>query len=203
MRLGLMLLSIFILMVGLVCFGSSSIKNEIDNYNDIFIEYVGYGHIGMVDGNKVIFPEYIKLKNKGVRTLNISGLYITDYTEGGKKRWIGEALLKFPEGAYMKPGESIIIANYRSPTNAQLEKGYISISFKDAYGFEPDFEVQDKDKNIKDMIVVKGIFKLANYSDDRDQDHIFLINKSKLSDDELIKNLEDGKLPQEIIIDYY
>lgn len=97
--------------------------------------------------------EWIEIYNTGDDTINLACVKIGDEEiQGG-----GEAMLTFPAGWTMLPGGIAIIANRAD-------------SFYAAYLFKPDFEVEDSDQSVPNLIKYSdwagGNLNLSNSGDD-------------------------------------
>lgn len=79
--------------------------------------------------------EWIEIYNPGLTAIPLDGIKIGDETSRGGK----EGMLRFPDGYYIKGNDVLVIAN-----NAN--------TFKDQYGFLPDFELDDSDNRTPDLI---------------------------------------------------
>jgi len=159
---------------------------------------------------KVSLPEFIEIVNSGKRSVNLGGWYLTDYTEAGKGRWAGDGLVKFPQRAILKAGKSFVVENIPYLTVFQSLYGYSLLSYREAYGNNPDYVILPKGKKttlLKQMIHVKGALRLKGYSawEETERggsryDTVWLIRKLGLSDKAVANHLEKGTLPEDLIV---
>jgi hypothetical protein len=97
--------------------------------------------------------EWIELFNAGDSLVNLSLYKVGDEeTPGG-----GEGMYSFPEGETLNPGEVVVIANEAA-------------NFASSYGFNPDFELDDSDPAVPDMVKysawASGNVSLGNSGDE-------------------------------------
>ncbi|MFC1997884.1 lamin tail domain-containing protein, partial [Chloroflexota bacterium] len=105
--------------------------------------------------NPLVEPagEWIEIYNPGTGPVILSAYKLGDEPALGGK----EGMLQFPVGRIMDPGEVIVVAN----------KG---ATFHTTYGFPPDFEMNDSDPTIPDMLTYfawsTGKVELVNTGDE-------------------------------------
>lgn len=97
--------------------------------------------------------EWIEIYNTGVEIINMACVKVGDEeTVGG-----GEAMLTFPPGTTVLPAGVVVIANRAD-------------SFLATYAFKPNFEIEDSDPAVPDMIKyttwASGYLNLSNSGDD-------------------------------------
>lgn len=102
--------------------------------------------------------EWVEIANISNQSLQLSGYGLGDEEQIGQ----GEGMLRFPEGSEIGAGEGIVIAQ-------------TAVGFRALFGANPDFEVQDTDAAVPDMLAdtqwAYGRFALAN-----DGDEIILVD---------------------------
>lgn len=171
---------------------------------------VHHGRPARRDKRKVTLPEFIRIVNSGKRSVNLGRWYLTDYTETPwKGRWAGEGLVKFPPRAVLKAGSSFVVENIPYLTVFQSLYGYSLLSYREAYGTNPDYVILPKGQkttSLKQLIHVKGALRLKGFSAWEESergvskyDMVWLIRKSKLSDKAVANHLEKGTLPEDLI----
>ncbi len=79
--------------------------------------------------------EWIEIYNAGASPIDLSNYKIGDEEEQGG----GEGMLRFPPGTSINPGQVIVIANKAT-------------AFLGVWGFNPDYEMEDSDEGVPDMI---------------------------------------------------
>ena len=79
--------------------------------------------------------EWVEIFNRSSMPVHLAGHKIGDcQSQGGL-----EGMYQFPNGAVIQPGEVMIIANQ-------------ALLFSQKYGFIPDFELNDSDPNVADLV---------------------------------------------------
>ncbi len=95
--------------------------------------------------------EWIELYNPNSFLVDISGWYISDdpspYSPGR------EGACRFPENTFISEKSYLIIAENGS-------------AFYREYGFYPDFEIEDSNENVRNLVIESRGFKLSNSGDD-------------------------------------
>ncbi len=114
--------------------------------------------------------EWIELYNDNINPLSLTGYKLGDEeTSGG-----GEGMLLFPEGTAILPGQTLVIANRAE-------------DFKAQYQFSPQFEMNDSDDQVPDMLRYSswagGSVNLSNSGDE-----VLLLS----TQDELVDSLSWG-----------
>lgn len=79
--------------------------------------------------------EWIEIYNPGAHALPLTGIKIGDETTSGGK----EGMFRFPDGYIIEAREVLVI-------------GHKAVTFRSVYGFNPDFEFEDSDYLIPDLI---------------------------------------------------
>ena len=79
--------------------------------------------------------EWVEIYNPGIGPILLSAYKLGDETSFGGR----EGMRQFPAGTILEPGEVIVVANQGA-------------AFLITYGFPPDFEINDSDPFIKDML---------------------------------------------------
>ncbi len=97
--------------------------------------------------------EWIEIYNAGASPIDLSNYKIGDEEEQGG----GEGMLRFPPGTSINPGQVIVIANKAT-------------AFLGVWGFNPDYEMEDSDEGVPDMIPytiwASGRLELRNGGDE-------------------------------------
>jgi len=97
--------------------------------------------------------EWIEVANMGTAVVDLSDIKIGDSETPGDD----EGMLRFPEGAVIEPGQAVVIAQ-------------TAVGFRDLFGFDPDYEVQDSDESVLTMrrflLWSAGDLALANDGDE-------------------------------------
>ena len=97
--------------------------------------------------------EWIEIYNATSATIDLSGFKIGDEETQGDS----EGTYRFPDAATIAPGETILIANKAA-------------DFESAYGFQPDFELNESDPAVPDMLKYtpwsSGSMSLSNSGDE-------------------------------------
>ncbi len=97
--------------------------------------------------------EWVEIANVGEVVVDLSDWQVGDEeTAGG-----GEGMMRFPDGAQILPGQALVVAQ-------------TAVRFRQLYGFNPDFEMQDSDTAVPDMrryrLWADGDIGLANGGDE-------------------------------------
>ncbi|MBW2526322.1 MAG: lamin tail domain-containing protein [Deltaproteobacteria bacterium] len=173
----------------------------------VSIVEVGYGGTGYHDGEKIIFPEYVVLRNEGTKSAKLGGWYLTDGAEFST--WAGDGIAQLPGGTHLAPGEELVIANHPPVTVLESNQGYRQVSFEYAYGYAPDLEIGGWDSGIRDAELVKANIRLKHrqcsydaYCEDV-QELIMLIDGDRLSVEEVVGLVEAGAVPEDAIASVY
>ena len=110
-------------------------------------------------------PPGLDVEREWVEVANLSDqiMYLAGYGLGDEEQvGGGEGMLRFPEGSRIGAGEAIIVAR-------------TAVGFRALFGTSPDFEIQDTDTSVPDMLVdahwSSGQLALAN-----DGDEVLLID---------------------------
>lgn len=171
----------------------------------VSIVEVGYGGTGrLVDGDKIIYPEYFVLRNEGSKHAKLDGWYLTDGAS-----WTGDGVAQLPGGTILAPGEEVVIANYPPVTNFESLYGYRQVSFEYAYGYAPDLEIGGWEPSIRDAELVMSRIRLKHRECSYDaecvdvQEPVMLIDGSELEPDEVIGMLATDSLPEALIADTF
>jgi hypothetical protein len=97
--------------------------------------------------------EWIEIYSVATDTITLSNYKVGDEEEQGGS----EGMLQFPEGAFISPGQVIVVANKAT-------------AFFDVWGFTPDYEMDGSDEAVPDMIPytawASGKVQLGNSGDD-------------------------------------
>jgi endonuclease/exonuclease/phosphatase family metal-dependent hydrolase len=97
--------------------------------------------------------EWVEVANPGNKAISLAGFGLGDEEQIGG----GEGMLRFPEGSEIVAGEAIVVAR-------------TAVGFRALFGINPDYEVQDTDALVPDMLVdaqwASGQFALANDGDE-------------------------------------
>jgi len=116
--------------------------------NRLVLSEIMVNPVGVEPGN-----EWIEIFNRSPEGIDLYGYKVGD-SETKKDL---EGMYAFPQGAYIFPGNTIVIANQ-------------SILFKSQYGFKPDFELIDTDPAIADLAKYRnwsgGVINLSNSGDE-------------------------------------
>lgn len=97
--------------------------------------------------------EWIEIFNRSGKTVQLAGHKIGDcQSQGGL-----EGMYQFPDGTAIQPGQVIVVANQ-------------AVSFSEKYGFNPDFELNDSDPTVSELMKYRGwsggIINLNNSGDE-------------------------------------
>lgn len=79
--------------------------------------------------------EWIEIANVGAAAINLAGYKLGDEENKGQR----EGMRMFPEGAGVAPGQVLVVAQ-------------TAAGFRELFGKSPDFEMQDTDPDVPDML---------------------------------------------------
>ena len=97
--------------------------------------------------------EWIEIANLGEFVIDLTNFKVGDEESSGGQ----EGMVRFPLGAFIEPGEVVVVAQTAS-------------GFQALFGRNPDYEINDTDLNVPDMISyvvwAGGELALANKGDE-------------------------------------
>lgn len=116
---------------------------------DILISELLYDPLSGIDPD----GEWLEIYNPGFSQVNLACIKVGDEeTQGG-----GEGMLRFPSDSHLAGGEVVVVA-------------YRASSFFSIYGFYPNYEIQDSNASIQDLLRysnwASGSMNLSNTGDE-------------------------------------
>lgn len=118
-------------------------RNYVPPANHIVISELLYDPAGVADAD----GEWIELYNPTFVTVTLAGWRLGDGSS------YGDGAARFPAGAQVGPGETVIVAQRVD-------------AFESIYGFAPDFELRGTDPSVPDMTPTDGGISWGNAGDE-------------------------------------